>query len=229
MIELKVEEIFKSYHHKKVLDGMSFVMNSGQITALIGSNGAGKTTMIKCLMKLIEPDRGQIYWNKENIRELKQKAYRVSYIPDAPIYFEQLTVLENLQFICAAYKQDESLIENIVRRLELTDFIDLLPNELSKENKQMLMIVAALLREFDILIADEPFSGLDPVQIKELKEIFLEQKEKGKVLLEGSETDILAAVNRRSENKIEQMEAAYLQLLHQHQLKEEEETKCTPF
>ncbi|MDO4927367.1 MAG: hypothetical protein Q3980_17145 [Turicibacter sp.] len=60
----------------------------------------------------------------------------------------------------------------------------------------MLMIVAALLREFDILIADEPFSGLDPVQIKELKEIFLEQKEKGKVLLEGSETDILAAVNR---------------------------------
>ena len=228
-MELKVEEIFKSYHHKKVLDGMSFVMNSGQITALIGSNGAGKTTMIKCLMKLIEPDRGQIYWNKENIRELKQKAYRVSYIPDAPIYFEQLTVLENLQFICAAYKQDESLIENIVRRLELTDFIDLLPNELSKENKQKLMIVAALLREFDILIADEPFSGLDPVQIKELKEIFLEQKEKGKVLLEGSETDILAAVNRRSENKIEQMEAAYLQLLHQHQLKEEEETKCTPF
>lgn len=229
MIELKVEEIFKSYHHKKVLDGMSFVMNSGQITALIGSNGAGKTTMIKCLMKLIEPDRGQIYWNKENIRELKQKAYRVSYIPDAPIYFEQLTVLENLQFICAAYKQDESLIENIVRRLELTDFIDLLPNELSKENKQKLMIVAALLWEFDILIADEPFSGLDPVQIKELKEIFLEQKEKGKVLLQGSETDILAAVNRRSENKIEQMEAAYLQLLHQHQLKEEEETKCTPF
>ena len=228
-MELKVEEIFKSYHHKKVLDGMSFVMNSGQITALIGSNGAGKTTMIKCLMKLIEPDRGQIYWNKENIRELKQKAYRVSYIPDAPIYFEQLTVLENLQFICAAYKQDESLIENIVRRLELTDFIDLLPNELSKENKQKLMIVAALLREFDILIADEPFSGLDPVQIKELKEIFLEKKEKGKVLLQGSETDILAAVNRRSENKIEQMEAAYLQLLHQHQLKEEEETKCTPF
>ena len=228
-MELKVEEIFKSYHHKKVLDGMSFVMNSGQITALIGSNGAGKTTMIKCLMKLIEPDRGQIYWNKENIRELKQKAYRVSYIPDAPIYFEQLTVLENLQFICAAYKQDESLIENIVRRLELTDFIDLLPNELSKENKQKLMIVAALLREFDILIADEPFSGLDPVQIKELKEIFLEQKEKGKFLLQGSETDILAAVNRRSENKIEQMEAAYLQLLHQHQLKEEEETKCTPF
>lgn len=228
-MELKVEEIFKSYHHKKVLDGMSFVMNSGQITALIGSNGAGKTTMIKCLMKLIEPDRGQIYWNKENIRELKQKAYRVSYIPDAPIYFEQLTVLENLQFICAAYKQDESLIENIVRCLELTDFIDLLPNELSKENKQKLMIAAALLREFDILIADEPFSGLDPVQIKELKEIFLEQKEKGKVLLQGSETDILAAVNRRSENKIEQMEATYLQLLHQHQLKEEEETKCTPF
>ena len=177
----------------------------------------------------MSPDRGQIYWNKENIRELKQKAYRVSYIPDAPIYFEQLTVLENLQFICAAYKQDESLIENIVRRLELTDFIDLLPNELSKENKRKLMIVAALLREFDILIADEPFSGLDPVQIKELKEIFLEQKEKGKVLLQGSETDILAAVNRRSENKIEQMEAAYLQLLHQHQLKEEEETKCTPF
>lgn len=79
-MELKVEEIFKSYHHKKVLDGMSFVVSSGQITALIGSNGAGKTTMIKCLMKLIEPDRGQIYWNKENIRELKQKAYRVSYI-----------------------------------------------------------------------------------------------------------------------------------------------------
>lgn len=221
-MELKVEEIFKSYHHKKVLDGMSFVVNSGQITALIGSNGAGKTTMIKCLMKLIEPDRGQIYWNKENIRELKQKAYRVSYIPDAPIYFEQLTVLENLQFICAAYKQDESLIENIVRCLELTDFIDLLPNELSKGNKQKLMIAAALLREFDILIADEPFSGLDPVQIKELKEIFLEQKEKGKVviisihsldlaqtfcdqyvivkkgkvLLQGSEADILAAVNR---------------------------------
>ena len=248
-MQLNVEHISKRYGTKKVLDGTSFVIKSGEITALIGGNGAGKTTTIKCLTKLMEVDEGNIYFNQQNIKSLKNKEYRVAYIPDAPVYFEQLTVLENLQFICAAYEQDEVKIMPLIKRLDLIDYMDLLPDELSKGNKQKIMIAGALLREFDILIADEPFIGLDSLRIKVLKEIFLEEKakgkiilvsthsldlaqtfcdqyvilRKGKVILQADEAGVLQRGNRSDAQRIERIEEAYLEILIQADNQQEED------
>ena len=193
-------------------------------------------------------DEGNIYFNQQNIKSLKNKEYRVAYIPDAPVYFEQLTVLENLQFICAAYEQDETKIMPLIKRLDLIDYMDLLPDELSKGNKQKIMIAGALLREFDILIADEPFIGLDSLRIKVLKEIFLEEKakgkiilvsthsldlaqtfcdqyvilRKGKVILQADEAGVLQRVNTSGDQRIERIEEAYLEILIQADNQQEE-------
>ena len=180
---IKVNKLSKSYGTIKALKDVTFQLNSGEITVLIGANGAGKTTTIKCLTKLAKFDGGNIYIDQIEISEIKKENYKISYIPDAPVYFEQLTVLENLQFICSAYKKDYSEINSIEEELDLHEYLSLLPDKLSKGNKQKLMIAGALLKDFDILIADEPFNGLDPIQVKKLKKILIKQKEIGKIVL----------------------------------------------
>lgn len=182
-MSIKVDNISKSYGAKKVLKNVTFQMDSGEIVALIGSNGAGKTTTIKCLTKLINFDSGNIYIDNIKIGKMRNEEYKLSYIPDSPVYFEQLTVLENLQFICAAYKKDYNEINPIVEQLELQEYLTLIPDKLSKGNKQKLMVAGALLKDFDFLIADEPFNGLDPVQVNILKKIFIKQKDMGKIVL----------------------------------------------
>lgn len=238
-MQLKINGISKSYNSRKALNNLSFTLDSGEITALIGSNGAGKTTVIKCLSKLISIDTGDISLNNINISIINNKDYPITYIPDTPIYFEQLTVLENLQFICSAYKTDTNQINILAKRLELEEYLDLLPSELSKGNKQKIMIVGGLLRNFDILIADEPFSGLDPVQIKVLKDIFLEQKDRGKMILvsihsldlaqtfcdkyviikkgelliQANKDELLNMVSSQEDKEVTSVENAYLKLL----------------
>ncbi|WP_058485675.1 ABC transporter ATP-binding protein [Defluviitalea phaphyphila] len=182
-MNISVINVSKTYETVKALKNVSFQLNSGEITALIGSNGAGKTTIIKCLTKLTNFDEGNIYIDDIDINKIKNENYKISYIPDAPVYFEQLTVLENLQFICSAYKKDYSEISPIIEELQLQEYLSFFPDKLSKGNKKKLMIAFALLKDFDILIADEPFDGLDPVLVKIFKNILLKQKKMGKIVL----------------------------------------------
>jgi ABC-2 type transport system ATP-binding protein len=242
---LKFDKVSKFYNQKKVLDELDFRIKPGEIIALIGENGAGKTTTIKCLMKLIRIDKGNIFFDEKDIYKLKNKDYKISYIPDTPIYFEQLSVLENLQFICAAYKEDKSKIDSLVQRLELIDYLNVFPTELSQGNKQKLMIAGALLRDFDILIADEPFDGLDPLQIKILKELFIEKKKEGKIilvsihsldlaqtfcdyfvilkkgrlLLQGTKSELLNSINQIKHINVENIEDVYIHLFSEHSTK----------
>lgn len=182
-LRINVDRLSKSYGTSKVLKDVTFTIDSGEIVALIGANGAGKTTAIKCITKLANFDQGNIFIGQTDIKEITTETYKLSYIPDTPVYFEQLTVLENLQFICAAYEKDFIEIDVIVEKLDLQEYLSLLPDKLSRGNKQKLMIAAALLKDFNILIADEPFNGLDPIQVKKLKNILQEQKDQGKIVL----------------------------------------------
>lgn len=181
MIEFK--NVTKKYNLVKALDSVSFQIMPGEIVGLVGANGAGKTTAIKLITKYITPEQGTIFIDNQDIVEEKQTCQNISYIPDEPVYYEFMTVAEHLQFIQAMYPNGEYSIEEIIDMLSLSRQLTKVPNALSKGNKQKLMLATAFLRSFDYLIADEPFTGLDPKQIKSLKHILMELRKRNKGIL----------------------------------------------
>lgn len=177
---LKFINVTKKYNHLVALDDISFDVGFGEIIGLIGANGAGKTTAIEIVTGYIKPDYGEVC--VDNIESIKQRS-AIAYIPDEPVYYEFMTVAEHLEFISSMYSNGEYSVEEIIKRFSLEDQLDKMPHTLSKGNKQKLMIATALLREFKLLIADEPFTGLDPKQINVLKCTLSELKAKGKGVL----------------------------------------------
>jgi len=176
------ENVTKKFDNITALDAISFQIPKNKIVGLIGANGAGKTTSLRLLIKYLRPDKGNIYYSGKNINSLPGTALTISYIPDTPVFFEELTVLEHASLISTMY-QTESKVEYLISLLELEKHLDKVPSVLSKGTQQKLMIMCALLRNYETLIADEPFTGLDPKQIKVLKDIFLQQKSEGKSIV----------------------------------------------
>lgn len=175
----KVNKYYNNFH---ALKNINFNIPLNSIVGLIGANGSGKTTIIKCLLNYFEDYTGEIsVFGKDN-KHIFQEDNIFGYIPDKAVFYEELTVREHFDFISRMYKTQEKL-EKMIQDFELKTHLDKLPHELSKGNVQKLVICCALLRDADILIADEPFSGLDPRQINELRKRFLSLKENGKTII----------------------------------------------
>ena len=179
MCKIKVVGLKKSFDTYVALSDVTFELPQGTITGLIGKNGAGKTTLIKCLTLFYKDFKGDILIDEKPINK---SLNQISYIPDIPVYYEELTLYEHLQFISSMYETKEE-VDTLVDKLCLREYLDKFPQELSKGTLQRMMVILALLREYKVLIADEPFSGLDPSQILTLKNLFLELKDKGKTIL----------------------------------------------
>ena len=180
---LELKDVKFSYEEQNVLNGISFGIEKGEITGLIGENGAGKTTTIFNIVKKLTPSSGKIIVGNRTLREIPMDDLRVSYIPDEPIYYEELTLLEHLRFVQALYPNNKKDINDIINRLDLNEHLHKIPSMLSKGTVQKLMISLALIREYDLLIADEPFNGLDPKQISVFKEILRENRTDNKAIL----------------------------------------------
>lgn len=172
-----------AYDGIPALTNLSFSGERGQIVGLVGENGAGKSTAIKNIVRFLRPDTGTIYLKETDIMKFGMENYPVSYIPDTPVFYEELSVMEHLQFTKAIYPNSHANIDNILDQFELREHCYKIPAALSKGTKQKLMIAMALLREYDLLVADEPFSGLDPKQIAILKQLLVNLKEGGKLVL----------------------------------------------
>ena len=237
-MDFEVKQVFFSYGDVLALNGISFSANRGQIVGLVGENGAGKSTIIKNIYRYLTPDSGTITLDGKDIFAYPSGAYPVSYIPDVPVFYEELSLLEHLHFIKAIYPQGGVSIDEMIERLDMKEHQNKIPAALSKGTRQKLMIAMALMRKFELLIADEPFSGLDPKQIATLKALLLEQKEKGKIvllsshlldvtenicdqyvvikngkrLLSGSKQELLSATQLSEDST---MEAVYLKLVEQ--------------
>ena len=176
-------DISYSYGQSIALDSLSFFAPRGEIVGLIGENGAGKTTAVKTIVRFIKPEHGTISINGTDIQKIKLEQYPVSYIPDTPVFYEELSLLEHLQFVKALFPDIPVSIEDTIVRFDLQEHCNKVPAALSKGTQQKLSIAMALLRSFDILVADEPFTGLDPTQIAVLKDCLLEVKQAGKLVL----------------------------------------------
>ncbi|NMD44160.1 MAG: ABC transporter ATP-binding protein [Clostridiales bacterium] len=179
---LKIQNVSKNYGRTKAVDNISFSVHEGEIAALLGPNGAGKSTIIKCIAGLLRFE-GKIELCSFDNKSVEAKK-RLGYVPEIPAAYDLLTVKEHLEFIRRAYKvEDDGYGDELLERFELKDKEGKLGSELSKGMQQKLSIACALLPKPDVIVFDEPFVGLDPHAIKEMKLIFSELKERGKALL----------------------------------------------
>ncbi|NLW41481.1 MAG: ABC transporter ATP-binding protein [Tissierellia bacterium] len=186
-ILLRVRNLHKSFGEKNILKGINFDIKQGEILGLLGPNGVGKSTTIRTILGLYGEPEGEVILKGNRVSSVQDIAVEISYIPDTPVYYDNLTVLENIKLTAMLNKISKKdfikRMEVIMEAFELGDFLDVLPDKLSKGTKQKLSLACGLIRDFSIMITDEPFNGLDPKQIRILKDIFIEQKKEGRAVI----------------------------------------------
>ena len=184
---LSVKKLSKSYNGKEAICDISFDIKKGEIVGLVGENGAGKTSTIKSILKLISHDTGVTKFEGSEYTNIFGIENKIAYIPDEPIFYDSLTCHDNINFVGRVFIKsiDEfnELYKNLVEKFDFKKHLSKFPDELSKGNKQKLLIILGALQKFELMIADEPFTGLDPVQIKVLKEYFISLKKMGKSVM----------------------------------------------
>jgi len=184
-VSLVVDTISKRFGAIQALDGVSFEVEPGRIFGLLGANGAGKTTSMRIVLDILRADTGSVTWQGTPNVELPRDTW--GYLPEERGLYMRMTVMEVLRFFAALYgvPQDKATreVEDWLARFRVPDYRDRKVEELSKGNQQKIQFIAAILHDPDVLIMDEPFSGLDPVNVQLLKEAFLEMRDRGKTLI----------------------------------------------
>lgn len=185
MIEIK--EVTKKYGDKVALDNVSFSVNDGDVFAFIGHNGAGKTTLIKSIVGIHDFDCGDILIDGMSIKKNPVECKKLmAFVPDNPETYEHMKAIDYINFICDMYEVDEEVRKNNIKKYsklfgmedKLNDTID----SFSHGMKQKLVLISALSHDPKILIMDEPFVGLDPKAVFDIKEILNEMVKEGKIV-----------------------------------------------
>ena len=186
MIEIK--NVSKTYNgKKKVLKNISFKIESGEIFAFIGHNGAGKTTMIKCIMGILDFEEGDILVDNKSIKEEPLECKRImAYVADNPDLYENMKAIDFINFICDMYEVSEDIRrENTLKYAKMFEIEDKLKDDISSFShgmKQKIALIAALAHNPKVLIMDEPFVGLDPKAVYDMKEIMRDMAKDGKTI-----------------------------------------------
>ena len=169
---LVLDQIKKKYGTIDALRGISVALKAGEVVGLLGPNGAGKSTLMKILTGSVEQWDGTITYKGADLRDsLKNILQRTGYLPENNPLYEELYVLEYLQFIASLYKIKNPPLASIIEQVGLTEFKNRKIETLSKGYQQRLGIAAALLHDPEILILDEPTTGLDPNQMVEIRKL----------------------------------------------------------
>ena len=181
---LKIENITKTYGHKKAVDDLSLHIESGSIYGFIGHNGAGKTTTLKAIVGIMNFDSGDIYIDGKSIKKDALACKKImAYIPDNPDLYEYLTGIKYLNFICDVYGVDQEKRTERIKKysdmFELSDSLGEVISAYSHGMKQKLAIIAALVHEPKLIIMDEPFVGLDPKATHLLKQLMRQMCDQG--------------------------------------------------
>lgn len=186
MIEIK--NVSKTYNgKKKVLKNISFKIEGGEIFAFIGHNGAGKTTMIKCIMGILDFEEGYILVDNKSIKEEPLECKRImAYVADNPDLYENMKAIDFINFICDMYEVSEDIRrENTLKYAKIFEIEDKLNDDISSFShgmKQKIALIAALAHDPKVLIMDEPFVGLDPKAVYDMKEIMRDMAKDGKTI-----------------------------------------------
>ncbi len=182
---LMLRGVSKSFGSFQALKDLSMEVREGALFGFLGPNGAGKTTTMRMILDLIRPDSGQITWNGTPVREVARRSF--GYLPEERGLYPRMEVEAQLLFLArlsGLSKQDaERALEEWLERFQISANRHKKIEELSKGNQQKVQFLATILHDPTILVMDEPFSGLDPVNANVLKEALLEMHRRGKTII----------------------------------------------
>jgi ABC-2 type transport system ATP-binding protein len=184
-VTLRIADLDKRFGRVVALDGLSFEVPAGQIFGFLGANGAGKTTTMRIALGVLAADRGTITWHGQDTRTLPRATW--GYLPEERGLYPRMVVLDQLVFFASLHGIPADVARRTaldwLRRLRVPDLAERKAEELSKGNQQKIQLVAAILHNPPVLLMDEPFTGLDPVNVAMLREAFLELRDAGRTLI----------------------------------------------
>ena len=185
MIEIK--NVTKKYGDKKAVDNVSFTVNDGDIFAFIGHNGAGKTTLIKSIVGIHDFDEGDILINGMSIKTNPVECKKLmAFVPDNPETYEHMKAIDYINFICDMYEVDKETREKNIKKyaalFEMEDKLNDTIDSYSHGMKQKIVLISALAHDPKILIMDEPFVGLDPKAVFDIKKVLKEMVKEKKIV-----------------------------------------------
>ncbi|HWF88781.1 MAG TPA: ATP-binding cassette domain-containing protein [Pyrinomonadaceae bacterium] len=182
---VKLDRVTKSFGEFTAVSELSLDVRAGRVFGLLGPNGAGKTTTIRMIVNITAPDSGTILLFGRKINPRLQD--RIGYLPEERGLYKKMRVADQLRFFAEIKnmrgKQVETKIDDWLARVKLSDWKTKRASELSKGMQQKIQFVTAVIHDPDVLILDEPFSGLDPVNVELMKEIVLDLKRAGKTII----------------------------------------------
>lgn len=183
-MQLQLNNIAKYFGDKPVLNGISLHVDAGRAFGLLGRNGAGKTTTIRILMNVFPPTSGNVTLDGNPIDYAKTK---FGYLPEERGLYPKKTIVEQLTYFAMLKGMDKAAavasVDKWLARLDMSAYRDKRLDTLSKGNQQKIQLITALTHDPDVVILDEPFSGLDPVNAMLLKDVVRETIDKGKIVL----------------------------------------------
>ena len=181
---LKIENLTKTYGDFKALNHVSLEAENGKILGILGRNGAGKTTTIKSIMGIIEPEEGSITFDGIDIRKTKVS---IGYLPEERGLYVNAVVKDQLLYFAMLNGMDKKAafteIKKLLEEFKIPGYLNKKVKTLSKGNKQKIQLISAILHKPQMVILDEPFSGLDPVNIELFKSTVLDLKKSGATIL----------------------------------------------
>ncbi|MGN1310333.1 MAG: ABC transporter ATP-binding protein [Clostridia bacterium] len=183
-MSLKLENVSKTFAGKKAVDNVSFSLEKPGIFGLLGTNGAGKTTTIRMLLGIIKKDSGEITWKGKAV---DRKNVNFGYLPEERGVYPKTKIFDQLMYFAElkGMKKDEAInsINKWAKELKVEEYLQMPAEKLSKGNQQKIQFMTAIIHNPELVVLDEPFSGLDPVNTEILKNIIIDLVKNGKYVI----------------------------------------------
>ncbi len=183
-IGLILENVSKTFVEKKAVEGISFSLNKPGVFGLLGTNGAGKTTTIRMLLGIIKKDSGEITWNGKKV---DRKSVNFGYLPEERGVYPKVKIYDQLMYFAelkGMKKQEvDSAIGTWAKKLKVEEYMQMPAEKLSKGNQQKIQFMTAVIHNPELVVLDEPFSGLDPVNTDLLKNIIIDLVKEGRYVI----------------------------------------------
>lgn len=184
VMSLELKNVSKSFVGKKVVDNISFNLKEPGVYGLLGTNGAGKTTTIRMLLGIIKKDSGEITWKGKNV---DRKSVNFGYLPEERGLYPKTKIFDQLMYFAElkGMKKEESIesINKWAKELKVEEYMQMPVEKLSKGNQQKIQFMIAIIHNPELVVLDEPFSGLDPVNTEILKNIIINLIKDGKYII----------------------------------------------
>ena len=182
---LQIDDVTKRYGTTLALDGLTFEVPSGEVFGFLGANGAGKTTTMRICLGIVRADAGEIRWAGTPVGRVPRRTW--GYLPEERGLYPRLGVLDQLVYFASLYGEQPATARRAalgwLERFRIPEYAGRRAEELSKGNQQKVQFIAAILHRPEVLLMDEPFTGLDPINLVILREAFTELRDQGRTLI----------------------------------------------